>query len=40
MNREEADKLTSECKMEHIATSAYLMLARAMDSSKVDTIGR
>ena len=40
INREEADKMTSECKMEHIVTSAYLRLARAMDSSKVDTMGR
>ena len=37
-NRTEADKLTSECKLENQATSAYLRLARVMDSSKVDTM--
>ena len=40
INREEADKLASVCNMEHIATSAYLRLVRAMDSSKVDAMGR
>ena len=39
-NRTEADKLTSECKMKNLATSAYLRLARVMDSSKVDAMGR
>ena len=39
-NKTEAAKLTSECKMENLATSAYLRLARTMDSSKVDAMGR
>ena len=40
INREEADKMASVCKIEHFATSAYLQLVRAMDSSKVDAMGR
>ena len=40
INRAEADTLTSLLKMENIATSAYLRLARTMDSIKVDAMGR
>jgi hypothetical protein len=40
INREEADKPLSECKMEDVATSAYLRLARIMSSSKVDDMAR
>ena len=38
--REEADKPVSACKVEDLATSAYLRLTRIMSSSKVDAMAR
>ena len=38
--KDEAEKPISSCKMENIATSAYLKLSRALSSSKVDAMAR
>jgi hypothetical protein len=38
--RDEADKPVSTCKVEDLATSAYLRLTRIMSSSKVDAMAR
>ena len=38
--KEEAEKPISSCKMENIATSAYLKLSRALSSGRVDAMAR
>jgi hypothetical protein len=38
--RDEADKPVTACKVEHLATSAYLRLTRILSSSKVDAMAR
>ena len=38
--KDEAEKPISSCKLENIATSAYLRLSRALSSSKVDAMAR